>query len=113
MSQPRRRAFFGTIGCGRRKSAEDVGLEANSVFPSYAHRVSRLDYRVRGTIIIRAVVLCLLGSVTVELRGNGSIVEDSAAVVDVLEAGLLAWANDWAATVLPTEKVTIDEAATT
>ena len=50
---------------------------------------------------------------TVQVDGNGSIPEDPAAVVDVLETSLLAWANDWAATVLPTEKVTIDEAATT
>lgn len=48
-----------------------------------------------------------------EVRDNGSIAEDPAAVVDVLEASLLAWANDWAATVLPGDKVTTDEASTT
>lgn len=48
-----------------------------------------------------------------EVGGNGSIAEDPAVVVDVLEASLLAWANDWAATLLPGEKVTTDEASTT
>ncbi|CAN0167973.1 unnamed protein product [Ectocarpus fasciculatus] len=42
-----------------------------------------------------------------------SVVVDAEVVVGVLEAGLLAWANDWAANVLPWEKVTVDTAGTT
>ena len=48
-----------------------------------------------------------------QVDGNGSIAEDPAAVVDALETSLLAWANDWAATVLTGDKVTADEASTT
>jgi len=71
-------------------------------------------FHVSGNMLTHAVVpLVAVGSVTVEVSGNGSIVEDPAVVVDVLEAGLLAWADDWAARVLPGDKITIDEAATT
>lgn len=48
-----------------------------------------------------------------EVGSNGSVVEDPSVVIDVLEAGLLAWAIDWAAIALPGDKVTIDEASTT
>lgn len=40
-------------------------------------------------------------------------VEDPQVVIDVLEAGLLAWANDWAANVLPGDKVSVDASNTT
>ena len=58
-----------------------------------------------------------VGRFTVEVRGNGTVagpvVEDSPTVLEVLEAGLLAWANDWVATVLPGDRVTLDTAGTT
>lgn len=52
-------------------------------------------------------------SITVEVSSNGSAVDDPLVVVDALEAGLIAWADDWAAAILPGDRVTIDEAATT
>lgn len=52
-------------------------------------------------------------SATVEVVGDGSNVEDPLVVVGLLEVGLIAWANDWAATVLTGDNVTIDEAGTT
>lgn len=53
-----------------------------------------------------------------EVRGENSTVgepleEDPQVVLDLLEAGLLAFAADWAANVLPGNKVTIDTSNTT
>lgn len=39
-------------------------------------------------------------------------VEDPQVVIDVLEAGLLTWANEWAANVIPGDKVSIDASST-
>ena len=54
-----------------------------------------------------------VGRITVEVRSNGTAPEDAQVALDLLEAGLVAWADEWAATVLPGDKVTNDPAGTT
>lgn len=57
-----------------------------------------------------------IARVTVEVSGNSTaaaVVEDPPVVLDLLDAALLAWANDWAANVIPGDKVTIDVEGTT
>lgn len=68
-------------------------------------------------LVYPLVLMHAIARVTVEVRSNDTaadaVVEDPQVVIGLLEDGLLAWADGWAANVLPGDKVTIDEANTT
>ena len=75
----------------------------------------KLTFRCQSGHISYWVSLRAAGSITVEVVNNSiaAAVEDPQVVLDLLEADLLVWANDWAATVLPGDNVTIDTTGTT
>ena len=86
----------------------------------YSHRELRLPSKRTASLSNRPETftwapLRVFGSVTVEVGSNSTAaaVEDPQVVLGLLEEGLVAWADDWAATVLPGDKVTIDTEGTT